>query len=158
MKNLKMPFLKQLTIRNWFIVVFLLMSLAGFFDSVYLIWQHGAGLPPPCPISSFFDCGEVFKSKYSYIGGVPLSLLGAIFYFAIFSLMIFYAYFARNVIVKLAAVLAFLGFLASVYFVYLQVFVIKALCPYCLFSALVSIILFVLSLIILRLEKAKTLN
>jgi len=83
---------------------------------------------------------------------------GVMWRLLVFSLMIFYAYFARNVIVKLAAVLAFLGFLASVYFVYLQVFVIKALCPYCLLSAFISTILFILSLLILRLEKAKTLN
>jgi uncharacterized membrane protein len=38
------------------------------------------------------------------------------------------------------------GFIASLWFLYVQLFIIHSLCFYCLFSALDSIILFILGL------------
>ena len=86
------------------------------------------------------------------IGGVPVALLGAIYYLSILVLTVLYlnkktrSYKNTNKesindnesILKLIAWMTIVGMLASLWFVFLQIFVIKAICLYCIFSALTS--------------------
>ena len=121
-------------------IVFLIISFIGFLDSSYLTVQHYRGEPPSCAI--FTGCETVAESKYAVAGPIPLALLGLLYYLAIFILTVAYFDTKKERLLLLAALLTIAGFLASLYFVYLQLFVIKAICLYCMISAASSTALF----------------
>ena len=56
-------------------------------------------------------------------------------------------------LLNLTARLTIIGLLASLWFIYLQLFVIKAICLYCMFSAFTSITLFIFGLFVLNFGK-----
>ena len=123
----------------------LVLSLAGFLDATYLTIQHYQGAEMVC--GPIWDCETVANSRYAELGGVPISLGGAIFYLAIFLLMVGYVDTKQSRILTIVAFLSFPGFLASLILVYLQVFVLRALCFYCLLSILISTGIFAVALI-----------
>lgn len=133
-------------IPNWFIIVFLAVSFLGFLDATYLTAQHFLGTIPPCVITT--GCETVLTSEHNAVFGIPVALLGAIYYLLLFLLAVFSLDMKREII-RLAALLTPIGFLASLYFVYLQLFVIKEICSYCIVSATISTILFILGLFII---------
>lgn len=142
-------------------LAFLLVSFLGFIDASYLSVKHFVGTPLPCSVLR--GCEEVTGSQYSVIGGIPVALLGAIYYLAIFVLI--FSFLNRKLfssgansgtsenqdkLLKLAARLTIIGLTASLWFIYLQIFVIKAICLYCMFSAFTSITLFIFGIIVLK--------
>ena len=131
--------------RKWVTVGWLVFSLIGFLDSTYLTIQHYRGALVGCGILS--NCEEVTTSEYAVIAGIPLALLGALYYLTIFLLTIAYFDTKHSLILTVIPLLTILGFIASLILVYLQVFVIHALCLYCLMSALISTGLFILAMI-----------
>ncbi len=130
-------------------IVFLLLGIVGFFDAAYLTIEHYRNVLPVCNFIS--GCDVVLLSKYSMIGPIPLALLGVVYYSVIIFGSILFLDLKINKILHLLAAYTLVGILASVYFLYLQVFVIKALCLYCLISALTSTLLFVNGLITYKL-------
>lgn len=144
---------------------FLPVSFMGFIDASYLSIKHFVGTPLPCSVLR--GCEEVTTSQYSVIGGVPVALLGAIYYLAIFALIFGYLRGKRYTssgndstiqknddrMIKMAARLTIIGILASLWFIYLQLFVIKAICLYCMFSALTSSLLFAFGIYVLKFRK-----
>ena len=147
---------------NFLYFTFLPVSFLGFLDASYLTVKHFVGTPLPCSV--IHGCEEVTTSQYSVIGGIPVALLGAVYYLAIFILILsvlrrnmFSSCGAENValanedkLLNLTARLTVIGLLASLWFIYLQLFVIKAICLYCMFSAFTSITLFVFGIIVLK--------
>lgn len=152
MKNFETSFSKPALlpppISKSFALAFLIVSFLGFLDAAYLTVEHYRGVIPPCGVIE--GCEEVTTSAYSTISGVPVALGGALFYLALFLLSILRFERENDKFLKIAAYLAPLGFLASLWFLYLQIFVIQAVCIYCLFSALTSTTLFILGLIFLN--------
>ncbi len=133
----------QFHLPEWLTLSFTGLALLGFFDALFLTWHHFAGVPVPCSVTA--GCEAVLTSSYAVWYGVPLALIGLLYYFCQFILMIGY-YISRNPHFFIFCVsIAFVGFLSSIGFVYLQFFVINALCAYCLFSAFISTILFIFS-------------
>lgn len=118
----------------------LLVAFLGFVDATYLTVKHYRGDTINCLLTS--GCNTVTQSRYSEIFGVPVALLGSLYYLSVFLLCI--AYFDRKQpkILALAATYTVVGLVASAYFVALQAFVIKAWCQYCLASAVTSTVLF----------------
>lgn len=131
------------------IIVALLLaaSLIGFVDAAYLTAKHYLGAPPPC--GRFGGCETVTTSEYATIAGVPIALLGAVYYLAVFLSVIAYLDTRRPGILRMTAGFTAVGFLASLWFVYLQLFVIKAICPYCMLSAFASTVLFIVGMMAL---------
>lgn len=130
------------------IVPFLLLFLTilGMLDAGFLVYEHIHNVIPPCSVGTWFpDCGKVLQSPYSVVFGVPLSLIGLIHYMleylAILAVIIWKKRWARVAVIALTAI----GFGASLYFVYLMLFVIGALCKYCLASAFISTFLFLIA-------------
>ena len=132
----------------WVAVFILLMSVIGFADATFLTAKHYLGGPLPCSI--FTGCEEVTTSSYSVIMGIPVALFGACYYLAIMLLALVYIDRGSKVVIRLIALLTPLGFIASLWFLYLQFVVIKALCLYCMISALTSSILFILGLYVAK--------
>lgn len=140
--------------------VFLAVALAGFLDATYLTAEHFIGSVPPCFVAS--GCETVLTSEWSVIYGVPLALIGAIFYLSLLILAIFYLRSrpennCKEKVIRTAIYGSSAGFLASLLFVFLQLFVIKEICFYCMISACTSTALFVTGILIyLKLNKKPT--
>jgi uncharacterized membrane protein len=101
------------------------VALAGVGVAGYLTWAHYAGAAVVCLTSG--GCETVQKSSYSEIAGIPLALLGLLSYAAIVMLLVSDSATARLA----AATLAFVGVLFSGYLLVLQLFVIDAVCVWC---------------------------
>jgi uncharacterized membrane protein len=139
--SLKIPSQKLLTMIPQPIVwAFLGVSLLGFLDATYLTIKYYQDVAPTCSLIK--GCEEVTTSRYATIEGIPVALLGAIYYLSIFLLTVAYLDTKRERIFNFAARSTSIGFLASLWFVYLQLFVIKAICIYCMVSAATSTVLF----------------
>src|SRR3989344_5596529 len=66
---------------KWLLGLVLLFGFIGFADATFLTIKHYTGTPLPC---SFLNgCDTVTNSLYSTIGGLPVALLGALFYLAV---------------------------------------------------------------------------
>lgn len=134
--------------KTWVIVVLLAFSIVGVADTSYLTVQHYLGESVTCSLDShgiFGGCSVVTSSKYSVVLGVPLAATGLMYYFLVLVLAAFYVADGKRKFLKALAVVTGIGFLGSLYFVYLQLFVLDAICIYCMVSALASTILFITS-------------
>ena len=123
------------------------LALVGLADAIYLTVQHVTGQSVRCTVVS--GCSEVLSSEYAAINGIPLALIGAVAYFTVFSLATLAA-FGYPLVGKLLAVVVGLMFLTTLWLIYLQAFVIGHFCQFCLLSALVTIVLTGLVLIVHR--------
>jgi uncharacterized membrane protein len=126
--------------RRLFIAI-LVLSLIGIGVAGYLTYTHYEGLNVVCLSSG--GCETVQKSVYSKLAGVPVAVLGLAGYIGILlSLAI------RNELGRIAAFgIALIGFLFSMYLTYREIFTIKAICQWCVSSAVLMTLLTILAAI-----------
>lgn len=149
MKNLKQLLKQPLKAVPSSIIIFLLIvALIGFVDASYLTIEHFRGVIPPCTVTS--DCGLVLTSSYSVIYGMPMSLLGAIYYLTILVGLFAYLDTKNAKILKWTLLITIFGLLASLSLIYVQVFVLYSYCLYCIISATVSVVLFISAMEVLE--------
>jgi uncharacterized membrane protein len=131
----------------WFEVVF---AIIGFADSVYLAWLKISGGLAAC--GGIGDCESVNASIYSQINGIPIALLGAGAYAAI--LLFLFLESRDDFIGDWSPIIVFglslTGTLYSIYLTYIEIAVLKAICPYCVVSAIAILIIFVISIARMR--------
>lgn len=126
-------------------IIFLFLSALGVLDASYLTIQHYSRDPFVCPI--FGGCDEVTNSIYSEIFGIPIALFGALYYFSIFIFsLVAYLSDNKNLLHIISGFTVF-GLITSVYLMFIMIVVIKAICFYCVVSALTSTLLFVTGLV-----------
>jgi len=147
---------KSIKIPNFTPWAFLAVSFLGFLDATYLTAEHYLVEVPLCPL--FGGCEKVLTSQYATVLGIPLGLLGMIYYLTVLILTIFYLDTKRTNPLKIAAFLSIVGIITSLVLLYLQIFVIGALCLYCLISAGSSIILFALGVTVFHFLQRKGIN
>lgn len=124
------------------IYIFLTLGILGLIDSLYLAYAYFTGTPLSCELIN--GCNEVAQSPYSHIAGVSLPMLGVIYYLFAVSNALLYLYTKSTYAATVLAFATTVGFLASAYFVYAQLFLIGAICMYCMFSAFSATILFLI--------------
>jgi uncharacterized membrane protein len=127
--------------------VAMLASLVGLADSLYLTVQHLSGRSVKCTVTH--GCSQVLGSKYAAIAGVPTAALGALAYFAAFSLATLAVFGYARARLPLAA-LAALMLLATLWLIYVQAFVLRAFCEFCLLSAAMTLLLAAVTLFTYR--------
>lgn len=113
----------------------LALATLGLLISAYLTWTHFAGLAPVCT-GDGAGCETVQASRYAEVLGVPVALLGLISYAG----LILSAALWGEVGIYLGFLISLIGTLFSIYLTYLEVFVIDALCKWCLASAGVMVL------------------
>lgn len=123
------------------------MGLAGLglINALYLTSVKLSGKYALCgPIG---DCKSVNSSVYSEVFGVPIALLGAIAYLLIIALLLLEG--RGKVFREFSPLIVFgislAGVIYSAYLTYIEIAVLNAICPYCVLSALILVVLFVLS-------------
>ncbi|MBI5045392.1 MAG: vitamin K epoxide reductase family protein [Candidatus Niyogibacteria bacterium] len=126
------------------LIAMLVLATVGLFDAAYLTWEHYSGEGVRCVI--FEGCNTVLNNPYAIMFGLPTSLWGMIYYAGFLFLTLIYMIEKQKYALWGACALVGLGVLFSLYFVYLQLFVINAICFYCMVSATTTALLFLLSL------------
>ena len=115
-------------------VALLALAVVGVLISAYLTWTHFAGLSPVCT-GSGEGCQTVQSSRYASLLGIPVALLGLVAYGGlVFSVAVW-----AEIGIFLGFLISLVGTLFSVYLTYLEVFVIGALCQWCLASAVIMV-------------------
>lgn len=127
------------------VALILLLAFCGLADSAYLAQNESAGTPLICTVKGLTDCGVVAASAYSRFLGVPIAYYGMFFYGALFALAALELVLFDRLLRRALQALALAGITASLYFVFVQVAFIKALCIYCVASALLALLIFVLA-------------
>ena len=123
-----------------------LVALAGVFVALYLtLYKLGYIGTLACAVGS---CETVQTSKWATFLGFPVGGWGVAYYLAVLALALIgltprYAD-SRRLSDVLIAVTGF-GLLFSLWLTYLELFVIHAICQWCVVSAILATILFVLS-------------
>ncbi|MDQ5893501.1 MAG: hypothetical protein QG640_513 [Patescibacteria group bacterium] len=146
MKNLRKLLTTPLQLQQipkWVPVVILAIALIGFADATYLTIEHYQNEIPPCTIGG---CESVLTSQYAQVAGIPVSLLGALNYLIIVTLLFLYLDTKKEIFLRVPVLLSVFGAVASIGFMYIMIFVIKAFCPYCVVSAATSLSIFAVSL------------
>lgn len=138
-----MPILSKTVIGIFFFVAFI-----GFLDASFLTAKHFSGEVPPCFLTS--GCDVVTTSTYSKFLGIPVALMGLLYYLAQLVLMMYYIDKKKNGVLPFIALSTVLAFVFSLWLTYTQIFLIESYCSYCLFSATTSTILFGLGVLIWR--------
>jgi uncharacterized membrane protein len=117
------------------------LSLVGIGIGVYLTYVHYEKIKVLCLSSG--GCETVQSSSYAKLVGIPVATLGLAGYVGIFA-----SAWIRNELGRLAGFgLALLGFLFSMYLTYRELFTIKAICQWCVGSAVLMTLLAILTTI-----------
>jgi uncharacterized membrane protein len=110
------------------------LAAAGLLISAYLTWVHFAQVAPVC-VGGSGGCETVQSSRYASVLGVPVAVLGLVGYTG----LLFSAVLRGELGVYLGFLIALIGTLFSVYLTYLEVFVIHAICQWCVASAAIMV-------------------
>ena len=124
------------------VVIILVCAFLGLADSAYLAQHEVSHTPLICNVQNLTGCNIVASSSYSYLFGIPTAEYGLLFYGALFVLAAFELVIFDRLLRRLLQLGAVVGTLFSLYSVALQLFVIHALCIYCLASAALAFLIF----------------
>jgi uncharacterized membrane protein len=120
-------------------IAILVVSAIGIGIATYLTYVHYAGIKVACLSSG--GCETVQSSAYSKLAGIPVAVLGLIGYVLILASLA-----VRGEIGRIAGFgIALFGFVFSMYLTYREVFTIKAICQWCVGSAVLMTALLVLT-------------
>ncbi|WP_273843577.1 vitamin K epoxide reductase family protein [Rubrobacter calidifluminis] len=111
------------------------LAVIGLGISAYLTWVHFEGIAPVCAGGSH-GCETVQSSRYASLAGVPVPVLGLVGY----ALLFVSALVREEIGAYLGLLVALVGTLFSAYLTYLELFVIHAICQWCVASALVMLL------------------
>lgn len=124
----------------------------GFVDSFYLTWIKIADNVISC--SGIGDCESVNSSSYAEISGIPIALFGAGAFLAVLVLLLLQTRLreqAQNLLLGIFGI-SLAGTLYSVYLTYIEVFVLQAICPFCVLSALMITGLLIISVYRIKMD------
>lgn len=125
------------------------LAAIGMLGSAYLTWVHYSGQLALCFGAG--GCETVQASRYAMVGAVPVAVLGLLAFGAVFALAglrLRPAAPAWLLTALFGVTLA--GTLFAAYLTYLELFVIKAICPWCVVVDSAMALSFVLTLAELR--------
>ncbi len=118
------------------------LTVLGIVVAGYLTFLHLTDSSALC--NGFGGCDAVRQSRYSEVAGIPVALIGLFGYLAILAVLLTEE--LDGPLAAQALILTFgltlVGTLYSLYLTYLELFVIAAICPYCIASAVIMIVIF----------------
>ncbi|MDB4892253.1 MAG: Vitamin epoxide reductase [Gemmatimonadetes bacterium] len=128
-----------------------LVALAGMFVALYLmLYKLGYIGTLACAVGS---CETVQTSKWATFLGLPVAAWGVAYYVAILGVSLaglMPAFAERRSVSQLLVVMTGVGLLFSLWLTYLELFVIDAICQWCVISAILATALFVICWLDLR--------
>jgi uncharacterized membrane protein len=128
-----------------------LIALAGMFVALYLtLYKLGYLGTLACAVGS---CEKVQTSKWATFLGIPVGAWGVGYYVGVLVVSLIGlspGYAERRSISQLLVGMTAMGVMFSLWLTYLELFVIDAICMYCVISAILAIALFAISWLDLR--------
>ncbi len=123
-----------------------LLSLVGLLSSTYLTIAHfDTKVTLACPSTALINCERVTTSPESYFIGVPVALLGLIFYLAFAAINSPGAFKIRR-LENIRLAMATLGVLFVLYLVYAELDKIGSICLWCTSVHVVTFVSFLILL------------
>lgn len=122
-----------------------LICLLGLGVSIYLTLAHYAGYQLVCSNKGVVNCEAVTHSPESYVFGIPVAVLGLVFFVPMLALCSPWAWRSANRLVapvRLAGAVSGIGFVF--YLVYCELFEIREICLWCTSVHVLTFLLFVL--------------
>lgn len=115
-----------------------ILSLLGLAVSAFLFYEYTFSTTMLCPTGK--GCDIVRASPYSSILGIPMPILGIVFYLAMAILSVIHSHeLPTKIVRRLQFLIALIGVSFGVYLTYLEGFVIKAFCFWCVTSFIISL-------------------
>jgi uncharacterized membrane protein len=128
-----------------------LIALAGIFVALYLtLYKLGYIGTLACAVGS---CETVQTSKWATFLGFPVAAWGVAYYIAVLAISLAGltpALAERRSVSQLLVAMTGVGLLFSLWLTYLELFVINAICQWCVISAILATALFVICCLDLR--------
>lgn len=128
-------------------IILIFAAFCGFFLAFYIRHKKQTHNKIACPLNS--DCDAVVYSEYSKFFGIPLEIIGLLYYGIVIlshALFIVIPVFAVPVVVFSVLILTITAFLFSLYLTFIQVFTIRQWCVWCLISAALCAVIFATAL------------
>jgi len=116
------------------------VATLGIGVATYITISESGGGAPSC-VAGGHGCATVAESSYSEIAGINVSIFGIVGYV----LLLATAFFATDMARFAGFALALGGFGFSIYLTYLEIYEIEAICQWCVASAVLMTILFLLN-------------
>lgn len=130
-----------------------ILAFLGFLIATYLTILHYKNALPPCAITH--GCETVLTSKFATVFGVPLALLGSLFYTSVIAACILTFHHPKRIFSNAIFLIASTGVLVSIVLFYIQLALIKNFCQYCVLSEVINFSIFFLSYLLLKSGKIK---
>jgi len=131
-----------------------LLAVPGLLVAGYLLLYHNGALVSACKVGGWEDCGLVSGpgARYASIGPIPVALIGFVGYATIFlaTWLVDWLPLVRRYLPELLLGLTGLAFVFTLGLTALEIFVIHAVCRFCLISAAIITVMFVLAIAYLR--------
>ncbi|MCI0420705.1 MAG: vitamin K epoxide reductase family protein [Acidobacteria bacterium] len=128
---------------SWISGLMVALAFVGMVDAAYVALHASRGFLLPCGFAG--GCDQVLNSPYAAFLGIPVAWFGLAFYVTTAGCALF-ALFGFEQTLRLSFGLTALAFGFTLYLLYLQAMVIRAFCDYCLLSALLVSLIFILHL------------
>jgi uncharacterized membrane protein len=115
-----------------------ILATVGLTIAGYLTWSHYEHDVLVCGLG---DCSTVQSSNYSVVAGIPIAILGLLMFGTVLTLSLLRI--ARPALSDIAgAVIVFLTLTSVLYYAYLtyiEIWVLEAVCQWCVLSSIVTI-------------------
>lgn len=107
------------------------VCLLGTAAAVYLTYEHfSSSTSFACPETKAINCQKVTTSQWSHIGGMPVAVLGLIFFATMLVLCSPWLWRNRR-LDGLRVATAGVGVLTALYLIYIELFQVDAICLWC---------------------------
>lgn len=128
--------------------ILFVIAVLGLFDALFLTYKHFTHSVPPCQVNYIFsDCGRVLNGPYATMLNIPTAVWGVVYYSFVLLIISLGQRMHRKMYSTLLVAVTTGGFFFSAYFVFLQLVIIRAVCLYCMVSAFLCTMLFILSIV-----------
>jgi uncharacterized membrane protein len=135
------------------VVLILLFAFFGLSDSIYLAQQEANDAPLICNVDNLSGCNIVATSPYTRFLGISIAEYGVMFYAFIFVIAALELVVFDRLLRRVLQGASLVGIIASAYLTFLEIFVIQALCIYCLVSAGIALAIFIFASLIEPIRK-----
>lgn len=134
---------------KWQVRLIQLLTVPGLLVAFYLLLYHNGVLVASCKVGGWEDCGLVSgpNAPYASLGPIPVALIGLVGYATLFLLTWLPAWLPplRRYLPELLVGVTGLALLFTLGLTALELFVIHAVCRYCLVSAAIIVAMFALA-------------
>lgn len=131
-------------------LILVFIGFTGFVLAFYIYTKKHTKQPLVCPLRT--SCESVVHSDYSRFMGIPVEKLGMAYYAfvaIVHGVFLALSHTPSPEFLLVSLVVSFTAFLFSAYLISIQAFVLRQWCTWCIFSAILCVLIFLITFITL---------